>query len=268
MKSWYRKFVSAAALVLMTALPALAQAPDGTTVYTRVALWQIARPTWDAYAADIQKNTVPVLDKMLADGLITEYGVASSVVHTPDGFTHVTWFSSKTIAGLEKALAGLEAISAKLSPADRRREDTEFAGSKHADSLVSSRIVRGRTAKLTSGYLYLANDVVQPGKVQAYNDRYEKLQRPVMETLFADGTVNSFGVDNEYIHTANPGARVRWYLVGSAEGIDKVNAAGQAANQARTPAERDAAAQAAREILDGAAHRDELWRIAAYASKY
>ncbi len=39
-----------------------------------------------------RRTPLPVLDKILADGLITEYGVVSEAVHTADGFTHVTWF--------------------------------------------------------------------------------------------------------------------------------------------------------------------------------
>ena len=39
-------------------------------VYTRVAQWQIARPNWGAYEKDLKKNTVPVMEKLLADGVI------------------------------------------------------------------------------------------------------------------------------------------------------------------------------------------------------
>lgn len=268
MRAWLRSTLLVAIGAIGLVTPGSAQAPDGIVVYSRIANWQIARPHWEAYTADLKKNTLPVLEKLLADGVITEYGVVSAAVHTPEGYTHGTWYSSKTMAGLEKALAAILAADAKLPAAERRRGNTDFAGTKHADLLVRSRVVRGRIITLTSGYAQVSMDQIQPGKVQAYNERFEKVLRPVLEPLFASGAVTTFGIDTEYIHTGDPLMRTRWYLVPNAEGLDKVAEAGQAANQARTQAERDAFAQANREILVGSAHRDELWEITAYASKY
>ena len=170
-------------------------------VFTRIANWQLARPNWEAYTDDLKKNTLPVLEKLLADGVITEYGLVSAAVHTPDGYTHSTWYSSKTIAGLEKALAAILAADKKLPAAERRRGDTDFAGTKHSDLLVRSRIVRAQTTKLTSGYMTVGMDQIQPGKMQAYNERFEKVLRPIIEPLAASGAVTSYGVDTEFIHT-------------------------------------------------------------------
>jgi hypothetical protein len=245
-----------------------AQAPDGITVYTRIANWQIARPNWEAYTADLKKNTLPVLEKLLADGVITEYGVASAALHTPDGYTHTTWYCSRTIADLEKALAAILAANMKLPPAERRRGDTDFAGTKHSDMLVRSRIVRARTTKLTSGFLTLGTDLIQPGKEQAYNERFEKVVRPIVEPLAASGAVISYGVDTEFIHTGDQMMRNRWYLVPNADGLDKVAAAVKAFIDGQSLADREAFDKASQEVLVGSAHRDELWEITAYESKY
>jgi hypothetical protein len=259
--------VSLVALVSFT-VPAVAQEPDGTMVFARVAQWQIARPHWDAYEANAKKNEVPVLEKLLADGVITEYALGRNVVHTPDGYSHVTWFASKTLAGLESALAAVVAAQAKLPAAEQRRGNTDFAGSKHSDAIVRSRVIKGKATTLTSGYAYVSMDLIQPGKVSAYNERLEKQGRQPLDALFASGAVTSFGIDQEFVHTTDPNARTRWTIVPDAAGLDKMLAAAAAANQARTPAERQANAEAAREILVGGAHRDELWQLVAYASKY
>jgi hypothetical protein len=268
MRLWLRSAALVIASGMILASPGIAQAPDGTRVYTRIANWQIARPNWEAYTADLKKNTLPVLEKLLADGVITEYGLVSNAVHTPEGYTHSTWYCSRTLAGLEQTLAALLAANEKLPAAERRRGDTEFAGTKHSDMVASSRIVGGRTTKLTSGYLHLAIDQIQPGKGQAYDERYEKLIRPVLELLFKSGAVTSFGIDTEYIHTADPTLRTRWYVVPNGDGLDKVADANRAVVQERSAAEREKVAQASREILAQAGHRDELWQITAYASKY
>ena len=245
-----------------------AQAPDGLMVYSRIANWQIARPNWEAYTDDVKKNTLPVLEKLLADGVITEYGLASAAIHTPDGYTHSTWYSGRTIADLEKALAALLAADRKLPAAERRRADTDFAGTKHSDLLVRSRVVRGGTTKLTTGYITVGTDQIQPGKTQAYDERFEKVLRPIVEPLVASGAVISYGIDTEFIHTADPMMRNRWYLVPNADGLDKVAAAVKAFTDKQTPSEREASDKTSQEILVGSAHRDELWEITAYASKY
>jgi len=268
MTSRIRKALLLALAATVLGSSAGAQAPDPTMVYTRIANWQIARPNWEAYTDDLKKNTLPVLEKLLADGVITEYGLVSASVHTPDGYTHATWFSSRTIAGLDKALAAILAADKKLPPAERRRGDTDFAGTKHADMLVRSRIVRTQTTKLSSGYLTVGTDQIQPGKAQAYNERYEKVVRPIIEPLAASGAVTSFGIDTEFIHTGDQMTRSRWYLVPNADGLDKVAAAITAFVDGQSPAEREAFDKASQEVLVGSAHRDELWEIVAYASKY
>ena len=254
--------------VLLGAAPAAAQAPDGTMGFSRVALWQIARPNWDAYEADLKKTTQPVLDRLMAEGVIVEYGFGRNTVHAADGFTHVTWYVSKTIAGVEKALAAVVAADAKMSAAERRIADTDFAGTKHADTLVRTRVIRGKTTKLTSGYMYLASDQVQPGKGQAYTERFDKVVKPIMESLFTSGAVISYGIDTEFIHTVDPAMRMRWVVFADADGLDKMLAAGEARTQSLSPAEREANAQVSREVLVGASHRDELWMLTGYAAKY
>jgi hypothetical protein len=256
------------AALLWSAAPGAAQPADGTNAFARVAFWQIARPLWDAYEADLKKTQQPVLDKLMAEGVILEYGFGRNTVHAADGYTHVTWYVSPPIAGVEKALAAVVAADAKMSAAERKIADTDFAGTKHADALVRTRVVRGKTTKLTSGYMYIAADQVQPGKGQAYNERYEKVLRPVMESLITSGAAISFGVDTEFIHTMDPGMRMRWVVFPTADGLDKMLAAGEASNQARSQAERDANAQLSREVLVGASHRDELWMLIGYAAKY
>ena len=254
--------------LMVVSSPAAAQTPGETVVFSRIANWQIARPNWDAYTADLKKNTIPVLEKLLADGVLTEYGVASATIHTPDGYTHTTWYSSKTIAGLEKALAAILDADKKLSPADRRRGDTDFAGTKHADQLVRSRIISGKTTTLSSGYITVGIDQIQPGKELAYNDRVEKLLKPIVAPLASSGAVVSFGIDTEFIHTGDANMRSRWYIVPNADGLDKVAGAVKTYMDGLSSADREAYEKSSQEVLVGSAHRDELYEIIAYASKY
>ena len=175
------------ASVLAVAVASTVTAQDQPVVYTRVAQWQIARTSWGAYEKDLKKTTVPVMEKLLADGVIVEFGADRNTVHSPDGYTHSTWFSARSLASLEKALDTLVASASKLTPEERRKQDTEFVGTKHADLVLRSVQFKNRTVKTEKGYGTVASQKILPGKVQDYLALYDKYTKPVLEQLYADG---------------------------------------------------------------------------------
>jgi hypothetical protein len=250
----------------LAVVPAL-RAQDQPVVYTRVAQWQIARPHWSAYEKDLKKNTVPVMEKLLADGVIVEFGADRQSVHTPDGYTHSTWFSAKSLANLEKALDTLVESESKLTPEERRRGDTDFAGTRHADLILRSVQFRNRTVKMEKGYGTVSVQKMLPGKAQDYQELWDKYTKPILEQLYKDGAVTAYGIDTELIHTGDQSLRFFWQVVPDAEALDKVEAAFDAARQKRTPEERRAIGQAFAELRDPAAHRDSQANIVVYIAK-
>jgi len=236
-------------------------------VYTRVAQWQIARPNWGAYEKDLKKNTVPVMEKLLADGVIVEYGADRTTVHSPDGYTHSTWFTAKSLAGLEKALDALVESETKLTPEERKKQDTDFAGTKHADMILRSVSFKNRTVKADKGYEEVSMQKLLPGKAQEYQDLWDKYTKPVLEQLYKDGAVTAYGVDTELIHTGDQGMRFFWHVMPDADALDKVEAAFEAARQKRTPEERKAIGQAFAELREPAGHRDSQANIVFYSAK-
>lgn len=244
-----------------------ANAQDQPVVYTRVAQWQIARPHWNAYEKDLKKNMVPVMEKLVADGVITEFGADRTSVHSPDGYTHSTWFCAKSLANLEKALDTLIESESKLAPEERRKQDTDFAGTKHADLILRSVSFRNRTIKTEKGYGSVSVQKMQPGKAQEYQELWDKYTKPVLEQLYKDGAVTAYGIDTELVHTGDQSLRFFWQVMPDADALDKVEAAFEAARQKRTPEERRAIGLAFAELRDGAAHRDSQANIIYYSAK-
>jgi len=240
---------------------------EDPVVYTRVAQWQIARPNWNAYEKDLKKNLVPVMEKLLADGTIIEFGADRTTVHTPDGYTHSTWFCARSLGNLEKALDALVASESKLSPEESRKQDTDFAGTKHADLILRSVQFKNRTVKTEKGYGRVSAQKLLPGKAQDYQDLFDKYTKPVLEQLYADGALTGYGVDTELVHTGDPGFRFFWELLPDADALDKVEAAFTAARAKRTPEERRAIGMAFAELRDPAAHRDSQSSIIYYSAK-
>jgi len=243
------------------------QAQDQPVLYTRVAQWQIARQHWDAYEKDFKKNSQPVLEKLVADGVITEFGSDRTTIHTADSFSHSTWWSARSQAAVEQALEALVATEAKLSPEERKKQDTDFAGTKHADLLLRSAFYKSRATKADRGYGLFHAVKVLPGKGQEWRALWDKYTKPIFEKLYADGTVTGYGIDVEQIHTTDPGMRFEWHIVPNAEGLDKVNAAFEAARQKSSPEERRAISRSFAEVTESGAHRDSMTQIIAYSSK-
>ncbi|HVR71886.1 MAG TPA: hypothetical protein VMT87_13675 [Vicinamibacteria bacterium] len=253
--------------VVGLAVVSTVRAEDQPVVYTRVAQWQIARPHWSTYEKDLKKNTVPLMEKLLADGVITEFGADRTTTHTPDGYTHSTWFSARSLASLEKALETLIESDNKLTPEERRKQDTDFAGTRHADLLLRSVAYRSRTVKTDKGYGTVSVQKMHPGKAQEYQELFDKYTKPVLEQLYKDGAVTAYGIDAELVHTGDAGLRFFWQIVPDAEALDKVEAAFEAARQKRSPEERRAIGQAFAELRDAAAHRDSQASIIHYSAK-
>ncbi len=265
-KKSLRRSLCAAILLGMTTLCQL-QAQDQPVQYTRVAQWQIERQHWDAYEKDFKKNAQPVLEKLVADGVITEFGSDRTTIHAPDSFSHATWWSGKTQAAVEQALEALVASEAKLSPEERKRQDTDFAGTRHADLLLRSILYKSRTVKADRGYGIVSATKVQSGKAQEWQALWDKYTKPVYEKLYADGTVTGYGIDVEQVHTGDPGMRYAWHIVPNAEALDKVNAAFEAVRQKSSPEERRAIGRMFAEVSEGGAHRDHMSQIIAYSAK-
>lgn len=265
-----RKCLWATALVgsvLGLAVAPTLQAEDPPAVYTAVAQWQIARSNWNAYEKDLKKNTVPVMEKLLADGVILEFGATRTSVHTPEGYSHSTWFVAKSQASLEKALDTLVESQGKLTPEERRKQDTDFAGTRHADLLLRSVLFRNRTVKTEKGYETVSVQKLLPGKEREYQELWDKYTKPVLEQLYKDGAVTAYGIDTEIVHTEDPSLRFFWQVVPDAEALDKVEAAFQAASEKRSPEERRTLALSFAALRDGSAHRDSHSSIVYYSAK-
>src|SRR5579872_6441285 len=92
------------AALALAAVPALAQTQEikpKPPMYSYVANWQVPRANW----GEIEKAAGPVqavMQKAMDNGTIIGYGSDMSLVHTVDGATHDTWWSSMSLAGLVK----------------------------------------------------------------------------------------------------------------------------------------------------------------------
>ena len=239
-------------------LPVAAQAPPEPPSYTFVAEWNVPRAQWAEVTANFEKNSRPVLDRLMAAGTLTGWGSFASAVHSVDGPTHGTWFSASSVANIQKAFD--ELVRAPVNPA--------MESARHWDYYLRSITSKSKSVSAgSSGYLWVSSTKVQPGKGGEWRDLWEKYGKPVFDELLANGTITSYSVDAEYVHTDDPGWRHIVYTAPSADAIDKFGAATQAANQKRTAEERRAIGDSFAAVTVAGTHRDFFARVVSYAHK-
>jgi hypothetical protein len=253
-----RKRLSLFVVVLLLASAAAAQmAPSSEPpVFTYVAEWNIPRAQWAEYKTFAQ-SAQPILDRLVASGTITGYGTYEAFVHEIDGPTHGTWWTASSISNLDKARVEL----LKLTPTQGQLQ------AKHRDYLLRSLIHKGSSVKPGSGFLVVSYNLVLPGKANDWRQLWEKYQKPIFDELVANGTITQYGLDVEQVHTSDPNGRYVWYTTSGPDGVDKVGAALNAANEKRTEQERQTLALQVAAVSDGKMHRDFYANVTAYAHK-
>jgi len=249
--------LTAFALLLLAPLVASAQQQEPPT-FTFVSEWAIPRAQWPEYQAAREKNTKPIFDKMLADGTIIGWGMYVTVVHDESGITHGTWYEATSIAALERVLGEL----IKLTPSP-----TQLAATKHRDYLLRSSLRRAKAGSQANGYLWVGAYQVQPGKGREWRDLWDKNSKPLVEELFANGTISAYWVEGEQVHTDNPGWIYVVWTAPNADAVDKFFAAATARSQKRSAEENRAIGDAFAAVSVAGTHRDFFARVTHYAQK-
>jgi|SRR5271155_2419873 len=229
--------------------PALAQ---DATHYTFVSFWAVPRAQWN----DFEKagaDTAAILEKMVADGTVVSWGMGSSLVHTEDGYTHSTWFTSDTQAGILKTLDALQNAS---------RTPQLAAATKHRDYFQHTLAHGGKTARANSGYVRVAAWQAKPGRGEDVEAFFKKYIQPDLDAAVADGSVLMYNFDTETIHTDAPGGYVLAVAYANGDGLDKAAAA-----LARHAKEDPAAGEGFGAMLENKEHRDELFRLTGFQHK-
>jgi len=73
-----------------------------------------------------EKYNKPVLDKLVADGVLLAYGLAVEEVRTDGDFTHFTWVAVKDLGSLEKIRSAFNADREKRSQEEQDAITAEF----------------------------------------------------------------------------------------------------------------------------------------------
>jgi hypothetical protein len=247
--SKYVLVLCALAFAALCANPMWAQSDEKEkpAVYTYVAEWATPRGDWPA----IEKGNAAskqIMDKLMADGTIVSYGWFKSLVHHEGQPTHGDWFSATSMANLMKALSATWG-NAGGPPETGKAEEN----SKHWDYVLVSHEYNGRPGTYENAYLRVATFKQKEGQGETLRRTIKSYIVPTLEKLLADGSIQSYSIDWEAVHTEPAGVFDIVILTKAADGLDKFDAALEAAGKAN-PTGGPAFASA----VDYSEHRDSL----------
>jgi hypothetical protein len=211
--------MSACALAGATAAGAQnAEVKEKPPMYTYIGSFAIPRAKW----GELEKQSAAeqkIFDKALAGGRLVGYGTDIELVHTADGTTHDSFWSSMSMAGVLGVLDDLEKSGPTTS-------SVLASATKHDDNLLVSRYYNWKPAAVKGGYSHVAAYTL---KETAPDNALDVISKtfgvPLFEKLLAEGTIVEYEIDEEQIHTVNPGRFWVVYLCKTAADLDKVDAA-------------------------------------------
>jgi len=201
----------------------------------------------------------PVRDKLMADGVVMAWGVATPLLRVPGDASHIIWYAVNDYAGVDKVESAMRAQIAKLNEEAGKSGATK-KGQKPAASLTAR---LGEVADMSKVHDYLTRDLVfgfssssaasgllpftrynyvkvLPGMGADYRKAWEKYNKPVFEKLASDGVVLAYGLAVEEVRTDGDFTHFVWYAVKDLASFDKVRAAFMADRDHRSQEEQDA----------------------------
>jgi len=244
---------AASALMMAGSAKAQSAPAEKPPVYTYVSEWTVPRAMW----ADFKKEDdadIENMKKAMAEGTLVSFGSFAVLNHQDGQPTHGSWFSATSMANLMKVLEGLRNAPGATSPV--------LAASKHWDYILSSTNYNGHSGTFTNGYLRVARWPAKAGSNDPDGKILKATMVAILEKLFAEGALHSYTIDQENVHSEDPGMRFMVFVANGAEGLDKFNAA------ITSMGKSDPALGAAYgTLVDAHGHRDTLARVSTMTSK-
>lgn len=272
-RSWTRSLALAAAVLMtvLVALPQVAAAADEKpkVTYTRVALWDVERAHWGGFVTMFESHEKAILEKLMADGLISEWGIDAEGLHHPEGYTHSTWYSAGSLGALARASEAFDAAWKAMGADKLKAIDTEFAAMivKHRDVLIRTENLRTAAATLEGGYYHGHSIQVTRGKGSDFRSYYESRIKPVYEAQMQQGVVVAYGLSTEEITTDHPMGHSVWYMVRDAAGLDAVKAAFEAVSDGMSEEERRARQASFMDVVEEDSYRENITSLIHWSSK-
>lgn len=233
---------------------------------TSVALFKVAPENVAAFVARA-KAFVPTLDKLVASGVVSRYGVSTDVLHVPGENNVAFWVEVADYAGLDASGDAIDAFEA-ANPAVMKDLRAMSDPATHHDLIVRS--LECRHKAVPAGKTPMEDfDVIQvkPGRMDEFTGLFRKYEKPVLDKLVDDGVIYGYQLDVEAVHTMKPGMVWQLMQIPNLEAKGKVRAAFQEAMKKAPEAEATMVQKMYDDVTVEGSHRDSLSLAVIYREK-
>jgi hypothetical protein len=191
-----------------------AQTAEKPVLYTYVSEWTIPRAMWGDYVKS-EKEDADLLKKAVGDGTLVAYGSFEVLNHQEGAPTHGTWFSAGSMAGILNFLDVLRKTPGATS--------APYAAAKHWDYLFQSRDYASHSGTFANAYLRVGSWHAKTGSSDPDGKIMKSTMGALCEKLMADGALHAYQIDEEAVHSGDPGTLFVALLTNGPEGLDKFN---------------------------------------------
>jgi hypothetical protein len=191
-----------------------AQNAEKAPLYTYVSEWTVPRAMWGDYLKNEAEDN-ELLKKAVADGSLIAYGSFTVLNHQEGLPTHGTWFSAGSMSGILKFLEALRTTPGATS--------APLAAAKHWDYIMESRNYAAHSGTFTNGYLRVGSWHPRAGASDPDSKIMKATMGALCEKLMADGALHAYQIDEEAIHSTDPGTLFFALITNGPEGLDKFN---------------------------------------------
>jgi hypothetical protein len=188
------------------------------------------------------------MEEQVANGNLVSWGSGAIEVHEgPNAPTHVSWMSSMTIGGVLKAEAAIMAGAPVSSGINYTT---------HFDELSMSTNYNAKADGAAPKFILVQDWKVKPGRSDDFTELFNKYRKADFDAAIADGSLLSYSVDEDTIHTEAPGMFSLVMAFPSADAIDKFYAEIEALH-----VKQPLFGEVFGSVTEGPEHRDHLLRV-------
>lgn len=257
-----RLMLAAVAALACAVAPAMAQ---DAPIYVWINSVKAKGGNTDALAGLIIEEDTKLLDPLVDSGAAVDWGVAMPVVHDGgDTGVVIEWISFVGWAGADAFMKAFMAQRESMGPDGTKAMMEKWAAvaepGSHAD-VINDSLHIGSGNLAPASYIHLGYYKARPGKWQAVTDMYKEMGAPVFDKLVADGTVINYGLHTPAVNRGENWTHMTWYMSSDLATRDAVNAAFDAAAEARSDAENEAFQKRWMETLDPEGHVDQILMV-------
>lgn len=255
---------AALTLGLAVGLTAPAAAQEDQGPLTWVAYTRVKPGKTQDWVQLSLKYDKPLLDGLIAEGAVLNWGYAVRANHRPGyDWNVLTYVTCPNWGGIDKWVGSIMGAMAGRSPEESEKMNAAYAeleeAGSHFDEVVRQAMVKQSETPQRFSYYYVSHYRARPGKFEDGTERLKEGVTEVADALLASGRIVAYGMHTQELHNQHqpgqaPWSHRIWYALKDLSAIDEMDAA----YAARVTPERQ---RMRAETFDFDAHTDDILAV-------